>query len=228
MIKEMQPRKLTFVVGYIHILTFKDQIKKIIAPYFTYDLEYGIDNEGTLQENVRLVFKKEGFILQFNKEMASLVYEGPIFNVRKNNVHVEMFLDILEKIRKMETFIKIQYQSMFIDFVGFEKPEIYNKLLESNSYIFNPFGKIKEFASIIEYEYEGKQYNLQFGNFNEGDIEKRKLSPLKTTFNQELVGKMGTMAQMQVKEDTPTVSFSKFKTLISDIENSLLKYIKND
>lgn len=48
----MQARKVTFIVGYIHILTFKEQIKRIVAPYFAYDIEYGIDNEGTMQENV--------------------------------------------------------------------------------------------------------------------------------------------------------------------------------
>jgi hypothetical protein len=221
----MQARKLTFIVGYIHILTFKDQIKRIVAPYFTYDIEYGIDNEGTMQENVRLVFKKEGFIMQFNKEMSSLVYEGPIENVRKSNPHVDIFFDILGKIAKMETFNNIKYINMGVDFVGLIKKDEYEQLLVSNKFVYNPFQKFDEFATIMEFHNGNKTYRIEFGNFNEGDIEKRALSPLKTLYNKELVGKYGVMAQTRINEESNSASFSKFKDLLTDVTNVLHKYI---
>lgn len=163
--------------------------------------------------------------MQFNKEMSTLVYEGPIETVRKSNPHMDIFFDILGKIAKIDTFNSIKYVNIGVDYVGLITKDQYDQLLVSNKYVYNPNEKFDEFAVIMEFHKENKTYRLEFGNFNEGDIEKRALSPLKTLFNKELLGQYGVMAQTRINEELNSASFSKFKELIADATNVLNRYI---
>lgn len=218
-------RKFTYTIGHIHILTFKDRIKEIIAPFFRYEpLEYGVDNEGTLQENVRLIFRKEGCIMQFNKESASLIYEGDIAEVKKHNPTVEIFFDIYDKITKMQGFIGVRTQNLQVDAVLIKEESEYKETLAKNNFLTIPFKNVDEFATIFEFKDAGKEYRVHFGNFTPKDIVKLNLTPLKLKFNEELEGKFGLVGQFQVGEETKSVSFSKLKDLIALNEKFIKEY----
>jgi len=225
----MKIRKFTYTIAHIHVLTFKDHIKAIIAPYFAYEpLEYGVDNEGTLQENVRLIFRNAGFIMQFNKELATLLYEGDIMEVKKHNPVIDIFFEIYEKIKKIDGFVKVKSHNLSTDSIKlFEKTD-YLTLLENNKYLWNPYKNVEEFATILEFQKEGKYYRLQFGNYNEKDIAKLNLLPLKVNYNKDMFGSFGLLGQLLIREDVTTPTFTKLKTLIIDTENTLNQYLATD
>lgn len=224
----MKVRKLQYAIDYIHILTFREQYKSLIAPYFDYDrLEYAIDNENTLNEFARLIFPIEGFAIQVKKEGVAFVYEGDISLVRKSNPILDIFFDIYINITKFENYSKTVRHRMTIDTVAFKTEEEVNASLESNSYLKNPFGKLKEFATVFVFDKNNKEYKLQFGNYHEGDIKKHDLSPLKTEYNKELFDKHGFMCQTTVVEPSNTANFTKFKSLITDIEEITNLYLED-
>lgn len=220
-------RKITYSIGYVHVLTFKENYKSIITPYFDFEpLEYAIDNENTISESIRLIFRNEGFILLFRKEGITFIYEGNVNDIKKNNPIIDIFFEIYEKIKKIEGFSKTKRHEINIDAVGIVEKEKSELLLERNLYLTNPFGKLREFATIFEFERDLKKYRLQFGNFSEDDIKKYNLSPLNTEHNSDLKGNFGLMCQVTVKEDITSSSFNKFKQLLKDGEGVINLYLE--
>jgi len=223
----MIPRKLIYIVDYIHILTFQSHIRAIVAPYFDYEpLEYGVDNEGTLDEGIRLIFRSEGFIFNFRKDSCSFVFEGDVALVKKANPQLEIFFNIYEKIKSIESFIKTKKHRLVVDSVQFED-DISKLLSIENKYLKNPFGKIAEFATIFVFDKDDKKIKLQFGNYSEADISKYKLSPLGTNYNKELMGKIGIMNQITIEEEVKNSNFSKFKELLAASQAISFEYIEN-
>lgn len=222
---DMQIRKCIYTISHIHIITFQHHIRQIISPYFSYEpLEYGIDNEGTLNENVRIIFRNDGFVMQFNKETAILIFEGPISEVKKSNPLVEMFFDIYQKIKAIEGFVKTTTHSLATDFVAFTSKQEYDDSLVKNNFVNSPFSEVSEYASILELTRNGYTTRIQFGNYSEKDIIKSNLTPLKTAYNNELLGKYGFMAQVQVTEESNLPNFSKYKSLVGEAENIVKTY----
>lgn len=222
---DMQIRKCTYTISHIHILTFQSHIRQIISPYFSYEpLEYGIDNEGTLNENIRIIFRNDGFLMQFNKETATLMYEGPISEVRKSNAVVDIFFDIYQKIKGIDGFVKTTAHTMEADFVGFTNKQNHDESLVANKLVTIPFPNVSEYASIMEMSQNDSTIRLQFGNYNEKDILKYNLSPLKTAYNEALKGNYGYIAQIRVTEETIAPSFSKYKSLIAEAATTLGTY----
>jgi hypothetical protein len=225
----MTTRKLQYAIDYIHVLTFKDYIRDLIAPYFDYELlEYAIDNENTLNESARLIFKVEGFGLQFKKDGVAFVFEGDASLVKKSgNPVLEMFFKIFNDITRLKHYSRTTRHRMTLDAVRFTERSKTEELLYNNPFIKNPFGKLTEFASVLIFNYEGKEVKLQVGNYFEADIKKYDLTPLKTKFNQELFGQTGLMAQITVQEAISSGSFSKFKDLLNFSESTITKYLES-
>ncbi|MCY7362977.1 MAG: hypothetical protein LH629_13075 [Ignavibacteria bacterium] len=223
----MKVRKIVYKIDYIHILTFREFYKSIIAPYFIYEpLEYGIDNENTLNEGARLVFRNEGFIINLRKEGIILIFEGDISEVKKSNPIIDMYFEIYEKIKKIDGFAKTKRHSLSLDSVMFLQKEEIERLLVKNNYLVNPFGEITEFATVFNFEKKDKKYRLQFGNYSGKDIKQFDLSPLQTEYNKELNSKFGLMCNLNIVEEIGNPSFSKFKLLIKDGEDVVENYLK--
>lgn len=221
----MKIRKIIYTINHIHILTFKDQYKPIIAHYFNYEsLRYRIDDENTIHESIRLDFPNEGFILMYKKDAAMLLYEGDIALVKKSNPVVEIFFDIYEKIKKFEGFVRTTKHNLEINAVDLDKKELVDEQLETNIFLKNPFGKLDEYGTIYEFVRNEKKYRFRYGNFNKLDIQKFELSPLKTDYNKELFDAVGFMSQVIIEELTTTSTLSKFKGLINEGEGMINLY----
>lgn len=221
----MTIRKITYNISYIHILTFREHYKSIIAPYFEYEpLRYGIDDENTRNESIRLIFENEGFIIHAKKEGLLFMYEGEISDVKKNNPIIDIFFEIFEKIKNIDGFAKTKRHELITDAVAIVEEEAIHNY---PNYLYNPFGKLKEYATIFEFEKEAKKIRFQFGNFSDSDIKKQNISPLNTDFNKELIGKIGLMCQVNIKEDITNSSFTKFKNVLKESETIIENYINH-
>lgn len=223
----MTPRKFVYNIDYIHILSFREQYKAAISPYFAYDkIEYSIENENTILESIRLIFRAEGFVLQFRKEGITLLYEGDISIVKKKNPVVDIFFEIFERIKKFDGFIKTTRHKIVLDSVEIiDDEELVNKELKNNTFLKNPFTDLNDFSCVYEFLKEDKKCIFEFGIYNERDIKRYDLSPLRTDYNSDLSkGKTGFMCRTTVELESDVISYSKFKNLIEDSENIIQQF----
>lgn len=224
----MKIRKVGYNIDFVHVITFKEHYREIVAPYFNFDnLQYGIDNENTLHESIRLIFKNEGFTLQFRMDGATLIYEGDVALLRKQNAVTEIFLDIVDKIKKIPGFSKVSRHKITLNFVDVLSKEEVDEILKKNKYLINPFGELEEFATVYEFNSNGNKCRLQFGNYTYADVEKYDLTPFKSEYNSDLTKEaVGLMAQLTMVEDIASPSMSKLKNLIEESDKLLAKYAK--
>jgi len=212
----MSIRKLQYQIDFVHILTFREEYKKAILPFFGFEnLEYGIDNEGSINESIRLIFKNEQMALSLRKEAMTIIFEGDVKEFKNPNSPIKIFWDIYEKIKELEGYSRTIRQHLIIHAVEIGDKENIKKILEKNPYLsLNPFGALDEFCCVYEFKKKDIQYKLEFGNYSEKDIKKHDLTPFKTKYNEDLVNNVGLMGRLEVTEIEKNPTFNKLKTLL--------------
>lgn len=216
----MPIRKCHYQVDYIHILTFKEEYKSAILPYFGFDnLEYAIDNENSIHENIRLIFKNENMGILFRKEAIVLIYEGDAADLGNANGPVKFFWDLLERVKKFTGFKKFTKHHLITYAVDIHPKEEIDKFLENPPFLVkNSFGKLSEVAGLYEFEKGGVQHKFQYGNFSARDIKTHDLVSFKSAFNADLYDSVGIMGRLEVTEPNGGPSFGKFKSLLTHSE----------
>lgn len=219
-------RRLQYNIDYTHILTFKEEYKQVVLPYFGFDnLRYGIDNENTINEGIRLIFSNEKNALFLRKEGFTFLFEGDVNDLKNQNGVIKFFWDIYENIKKFKGYKKTNRHSLIVHAVKiFEKEKIDGILNDCPYFKLNPFGKLDEFASIYEFKKDDKLYKFNFGNFSEKDIKIHDLTPFKTDFNKELFENLGLMCKIEIHEECKAPTFSKFKALLAETESLISSY----
>lgn len=222
----MKIRRLQYNIDYTHIITFREEYKQAVLPYFGFDnLRYGIDNENTINESIRLIFSTETIALFIRKEGITFLFEGDIIDLKNQTGVIKFFWDIYEKIKTFKGYKKTNRHSLFAHAVDIKGKDEINDVLSNNPYFkLNPFGKLDEFASIYDFKKNERTYKFTFGNYSEKDIKNYELTPFKTEYNNELFDNVGLMCRLEIFEDCNNPSFNKFKTLLSDAENIISSY----
>ena len=114
----MKIRRLQYNIDYVHIITFREEYKQAVTPYFGFDnLSYGIDNENTINESVRLIFKADHFALFARKEGITFLFEGDINNLKNQNGIIKLFWDLYERIKKFRGYKKTSRHSIIVNAV---------------------------------------------------------------------------------------------------------------
>jgi len=219
----MSIRRIQYQIDYVHIITFREEYKIAVAPYFGFDkLEYGIDNENTIHEGIRLIFKTEQIALILRKDAITLIYEGDVEELKKQNGVIKLFWDLYEKIKSFQAYVKTTRHSLLVHAVKIKDKKEVEEMLLKNPYLsLNPFGKLDEFSCVYEVKKEEVDYKMQFGNYTEKDIKKHDLTPLKTSFNEDLINGLGIMGRLDITEMEKNPNFTKFKSLLTKAENTL-------
>jgi len=222
----MKIRRIQYNIDYTHILTFREEYRQAVLPYFGFEnLRYGIDNENTINESIRLIFMTETIALFIRKEGITFLFEGDIADLKNQTGVIKFFWDIYEKIKNFKGYKKTNRHSLIVHAVEImEKDKVDSILSDCPYFKLNPFGKLDEFATIYDFKNNEKSYKFHFGNYSEKDIKMHDLSPFKTEFNKELFGNLGLMCKLDVFEDCKATSFSKFKSLLSDAEGIISSY----
>ena len=219
----MKIRRLLYQIDYYHILTFKDQYQDIVNSYFPFEnLEYAIDNENSINEQCRLIFKRENIAIVLSKQSLVFLFEGDVSDLKNQNGAIKIFWEIYEKIKGFKNYTKSTKHTILANAVDIKSEEIVNGILDNNKYFtINPFGKIEEFSCNYEFKEKEIAVKFSFGNYTEKDILKQDLIPFKTKFNEDLVNNVGLMSRIEVSEFEKIPSFSKFKTLLIKTEQFL-------
>jgi len=219
----MSIRRLQYQIDYTHIITFKEEYKPIIMPYFSFDgLEYAIDNENSIHESVRLIFRKENLAIFIRKEGLTFMFEGDINDLKNSNGVIKFFWDIFEQIKSLKGYIKSTRHALIVHEVSIkEKDEVESILNNPPFFSLNPFGALNEFSCIYEFNKSDILHKLQFGNYSQKDIPLHDLSPFRTSFNKDLFDNVGMMARLELVELEKTPTHSKFKSILSKAEECI-------
>lgn len=217
----MAIRRFQYQIDYIHILSFREQYKEIVAPYFPFErLEYAVENENSIHESIKLIFRPENIAIVLNKQSIVIVFEGNIQELKNQNGPVKFFWDMYEKIKNFKTYTKTNRHTILAHSVVIKEKKQINLLLENNPYLSkNPFGKLDDFLCAYEFKKNDIDYKFQFGNYTEADIKKHDLLPFKTEFNKDLLENVGIMGRIEATEIEKSPTYSKFKSLITKTED---------
>jgi hypothetical protein len=222
----MEIRKVLYNIDYVHLIQFKEFYRGIISPYFALDhLEYGIDNENTIHESARLIFRENGFALNIRKEGITFWFEGDSKELMKSNPQLDIFFELLEKIKSIPGFARVTNQRLIVHGIQLEeeKPED-NKEVDVKDLIKNPFGSLDEFAAIYEFKQDSKNLKVRVGNFHTKDISKFKLMDINPNVNSFLVGRKGYLCEIELLEAMRSASVSKFKESMKYCESVFKKF----
>lgn len=221
----MSIRKLQYQIDYVHILTFREEYKKAIVPHFGHEnLEYGVDNEGSIHEGLRLIFKNEQFAMVIKKEAISFIFEGDIADLRNPNSVIGIFWDIYERIKKFEGYVRTTRHLLIVNAVSIKEKEEMDKFNKENPYLkLNPFGALTEFACVYEFKEDEVEAKVEFGNYSDKDIKKQDLMPFKTDFNKDLINSVGLMGRLELTERERTITPAKYRNLVAKAQEILSK-----
>jgi hypothetical protein len=222
----MSIRRLQYQVDYFHIITFKEEYRKAVAPYFSFeDLEYGIDNENTIHEGIKLIFKNEQIAFFLRKDSVILLFEGDVNVLKNQNGVIKTFWELYEKAKSFYGYTKTVKHTLVVHAVDIREKEEIKSLLENPPYLKeNPFGKLDEFSCVYEFKKNEIDHKFQVGNFTPRDIKIHDLTPFKSEFNQDLTENVGLMGRLELTEIDKNPSFSKFKSLVSKSEEILSSF----
>lgn len=220
----MKIRRLQYSIDYVHIITFKDEYRQAIAPYFGFDnVEYAVENENTIFEEIRLIFRIEKIALFIKKEGITLVFEGNVEDLKNQNGVIRIFWDIYEKIKQFKGYTKTTRHLLVVHSVEIKETEEVEKTLTESAYIFlNPFGKLDDFSCIYEFTKEEMRFKMLLGNYSSRDIKNHDLMPFKTEYNNDLLNNLGLMIRAEVAKLEKDPSFNKFKSLLAILEKKIM------
>jgi len=111
----MKIRRIQYNIDYVHIITFREEYKLAIVPYFGFDnLKYGIDNENTINESVRLIFEADHLAIFIRKEGITFLFEGDINDLKNQNGVIKLFWDMYERVKTFRGYKKTSRHSIIV------------------------------------------------------------------------------------------------------------------
>ncbi|MCH7535910.1 MAG: hypothetical protein IH948_09270 [Bacteroidetes bacterium] len=127
--------RIQYNIEFVHIITFNAEYRAAIAPYFAFDnVRYGIENENTIEERVKLVFTNECVVLFLRKEGINFMYEGNSEELLDPNGIMKLFWDLYERVKLFEGYKGTKRHSLAANAVEIQDKEKVNEFLEDNSY----------------------------------------------------------------------------------------------
>jgi hypothetical protein len=222
----MKITRFQYNIDYIHIITFREEYKPAVSPYFGFEkLRYGIDNENTINESIRLIFTLEHMAFFIRKEGITFLFEGDVSELKNQNGVIKVFWDLFQNIKTFRGFKKCTKHTIIANAVNIIDKTKFDKILKKNPYfVKNPFGILTDFSCIYEFMKDDIRCKLQFGSYSEKDIATYELRPFSTEYTKELIGGYGIMCRAELSEDTKDPTFSKFKTLLYQTEQVISKF----
>lgn len=221
-------RRIQYSISFIHIITFKEEYKNAILPYFGFEgLRYGIDNENTIDEGIRLIFEIEKFAIFFKKDGITIIYDGLASDLKSQNGVMKIFWEIYDRTKSFNGYKKATRHNLICHGVKLIDQNIYNSFLTQNPYFTaNPFGTLDDYACIYEFKKDHKAYKFHIGNYSKEDVKKQELRPFNAEINNDLLlnESVGLMCRTEINEDISNASFSKFHDLLDETEKLILSY----
>ena len=227
--KTMKITRFQYNIDYIHIITFREEYKLAVSPYFGFDkLRYAIDNENSINESIRLIFPIEHMAFFMRKEGFTFLFEGDLSELKNQNGVMKIFWDLFQNIKSFKGFKKCTKHTIIANAVDLMDKKEVDKILKKNPYfVKNPFGALTDFSCIYEFKKDDIACKFEFGNYSEEDLARYELRPFSTDYSKDLVGGSGQMFRVELNEDSKDPTFGKFKSLLYQTEQLIAKFISD-
>ncbi len=212
-------RKIQYNINYSHILTFKEDYKKITSPCFGWNkVKYSIEQGNSIHESLKLIFAEYNTVMHFRKDGITIMFEGNETDFLSDSSLIREFFVMYEQITQLECYSRTTKHDLIIYAVDISK-----QVSDSDYLKINPCPeKLLEFACVYTYVWKNYDVNITFGDFILNDIEKYELSPFKTNHNKELFSaKFGKMCEVRFLEEEKEPSLSKLKKIIRDANKQI-------
>ena len=223
----MKITRFQYNIDYIHIITFREEYKLAVSPYFGFDkLRYAIDNENTIHESIRLIFPIEHMAFFIRKEGLTFLFEGDLSELKNQNGVMKIFWDLFQSIKSFKGFKKCTKHTIIVNAIDIMDKDEADKVLAKNPYfVKNPFGVLTDFSCVYEFKKDDILCKFQFGNYSEKDLTTYELRPFSTDYTKDLIGGYGQMCRVELNEDSKDPTFSKFKSLLNKTEQLITNFI---
>lgn len=154
--------RVVFELKYDFMLDFAQNYRKLLGPFVRLAKTLSILNEGKLNETLRLDFTEDKFRIEVGPESMVLITEGenplPLF------VHTtapgKVFFEILEKLRKEETFGNFKQLILLM--------ESLTEMEEEKEDIIRMLHRSYLSTNLVQPKNSPRTFDLNFG-FNEGE-----------------------------------------------------------
>lgn len=225
----MNIRRVQYQIGCVHNLLFKEEYKLAVLPYFSFErVEYGIDNENTIHEQIRLIFKNENMIIVMKKDGLAFICESDKSELEDENGIMKIFWDLYEKFKLFKGYTKTSSHLLLVHAIEFKENKDVEDILNNNPFLKNPYGKLDEFGCAYEFKKDDFIYKINFGNYSKKDISIQDLRPLKSEATKDLMDKVGLMMRIEINKPEKNPSFKKFVALLRNAEDVIENAPKNE
>lgn len=217
--------KTMYEIRYPVMLRFRDFYKDIINPYFIYpNTKYSVSNEGIHTESINVTFPNSKHRLYFSNDRISFRFDGSYKDLLQNGSHIEMCFDIFERLKKIDSFPKINGE--ILEIIGLHQIEKdRDKTLEDIAAKHNITNVGLDGADLaISFSgKKGENYKIQidYGLFvPEKDIDAYNLFALDTSRKSEMAEKNGILVRNNIlRLNTDNATKKTFRKLTELAEN---------
>lgn len=222
----MQNLKTQFEIRYSTLLNFNTEYKSIFSPYLKI-CEFNLHNINTIEEYIVLTFKKEKFSIDCRWDRIVFVSEGIRDDLKKSQGPLFYFFEILDKLKSLPTFGKIQnillveWNLIEYDYELENLKEKFRKSFLSNK-LLKPATEIPTEDFSVTYTYGDENEKFQrytFGPFvQKRDIINYDLLPISRKLTTELESKKGIFSESFYFEKTSQGELDSYKKASRTIE----------
>lgn len=219
-------------IRYNHILNFTQINRKLLAPYVKLASQIKIDNKDNLDEKIIFNFFDDDFIIIVDWDRIIFKGDGDFDLLGKANSPIEMpFLDILDKLKKLEEFGDIQNYLFIANFVSELKTSESGLNGDLSSlYLTNKTNEIldksDDFAINLEHRTEKSEVSVTFGPYyGKDELAKRPIKPLNLTKVDHLNFE-GIMMEYKTSKLVNDFNLSDFNTITAEASKTFEKLWK--
>lgn len=184
----MKNFRTQFEIRYFPIIAFREHYKELIAPFITKTI-FTINNNGNPDEYITFTRKDQSTLIDVRWDRIVILIEGENSLLLDNQGPLFTMHQILEKIKKMPTFVTINAslydRAVLIQKDGLSLPQVKREFAEKylrNFEDYNVGGEDTEIAIVENVAVDGSKdiaFARTFGPFNfNNDVTNYRLSPI--------------------------------------------------
>jgi len=214
--------KLQFEVRFTHIIA-SNVIREIVNPFLKLTSSFNIQDQGILEEQIRLNFEEDSFSIICSWDRVILISENNINRFLEEHSSITILFDILRKLSESESFgvftnylfnayvVKIQQDNdgdvleLFRD--KFLNSSVIDKIFQSQA---------TDYSVTIDRVDGSKITNIMIGPYTGKDIERYNLYPLRKQNAERIKNKLGNLISVKIFNKSNNIDLSIFKKLIQE------------
>ena len=223
----METIKIVYMIQYYHVLTFSNEYRKKMARFFSMpNLRYGIDEQGTLNETIRLIFNNEKVGFRINKETAMMTFSGSLDKFKAEKGMLDTFFDVFKAVSSIDGFQGVISHELHSYSVLLDKEIVEFESIDKSQLIKPSIsGKLEDFAIILDVLNDTMKVSANIGNYRPKDITTFDLLPFDPV-NEDMQTKTGYLIELKIKQSVTDLDRNNMRKLLSTTKSYLKEILE--